>query len=139
METLNKEIRISILEDNIYYNKLLAEQLKQHIGELVKRKKVNVEIDCFSNYSDFLTNFKFETSIAFVDFFLDDNKTGLDVLRKIKSTCFNCKVIVLSDTKNIWDMYLCLLEGASGIIIKDNNAFSLCNYIVYEQIKQLRA
>lgn len=139
METLNKAVRISILEDNIYYNKLLTEQLKQHINDVAKRKKVKVDIDCFSNYSDFLSNFNSETSVAFVDYFLDDNKTGLDVLRKIKSTCFNCKVIVLSDTKNIWDMYMCLLEGASGIIIKDDNAFSLCNYIVDEQIKHKSA
>ncbi|MES2588884.1 MAG: response regulator [Bacteroidota bacterium] len=128
-------INIVILEDNEYYNKLLTKRINQKMNELSEDNLIPYFIKSYSNYSEFLSNFKTDTHVAFIDFFLDDEKTGLDVLYKIKKNCVNCKVIILSDHKNFDNLTLCLNKGASGIIFKDDRTNTLCDYILDEQVK----
>lgn len=131
-------LRIAVLEDNPYYQQILCQQIDSHARELARKKPFEFELDRFEKYEDFLTRFKRDTQIVFVDFNLDKPHTGLDVLRQIRKVCVNCKVIVISDSSNIWNMYLCLLEGATGIIVKDNMMPTLCAYVIDQHLKHAR-
>lgn len=138
MKTNSNKIQIVVLEDNIYYNRILTQTIENKLSKMVSSERnIEYQINSFLSYQDFLFNFQPETSIAFVDFYLENQKTGLDALRLIKKNCLNCKVVVLSDSKNFWNMYFCLTQGASGIIIKDDNMDSLCGYLIEEQIKKI--
>ena len=138
MEANSKKIQITVLEDNLYYNRMLTQTIENNLMKIIPpNSDIEYHIDSFLSYQDFLFNFQPETSIAFVDFYLENQKTGLDALRLIKKNCLNCKVVVLSDSKNFWNMYFCLTQGASGIIVKDDNMDSLCGYLIEEQIKKI--
>lgn len=134
----NSALRIAVLEDNPYFQQVLCHEIDNHVRELSHKKEFEFELDRFETYNDFLDNFKPDTQIVFVDYQLDKPHTGLEVIRQIRKICINCKVIVISDTSNIWNMYLCLVEGATGIIIRDNMMFALCTYVIDQHLKNIR-
>ncbi|MGV3632014.1 MAG: response regulator [Bacteroidota bacterium] len=133
----NQILRIVILEDNLFYNKLFSRKIEQLVEKHKVGKNITFVLDSFNNYSEFLNNFNKDTNIAFVDFNLDNNFSGIDVIKDIRNVSFDCTVIIISDAKNNYNLYHCLYEGASGIVLKNDTTFDLCSYLIEEQIKRL--
>jgi CheY-like chemotaxis protein len=124
MSAERKTIRIAVVEDNEYYNHLLTSGLKVHIASLPCADSVHFEINSYTSAHDALVNITKSTDIVFLDYYLGDMFTGLDILRKIKKANPQCKVVMLSQVKNLQTSLIPLLEGASDFVFKDHLAIS---------------
>jgi DNA-binding NtrC family response regulator len=124
MSAERKTIRIAVVEDNEYYNHLLTSGLKVHLASLPYASMIHFEINSYTNAHDALVNITKNTDIVFLDYYLGDMFTGLDILRKIKKVNPHCKVVMLSQVKNLQTSLIPLLEGASDFVFKDAMAIS---------------
>ncbi|MBC7695313.1 MAG: response regulator [Burkholderiales bacterium] len=134
MET-NNQFKIVVLEDNDFYNQLLTRQLENYTSEIAQDKGYSFDISSYTNATDFLKNFKPDTDIAFVDYYLGESKNGLEVLKIIKQKCPKCKVVVISRENNIKTSFETLNEGAYTFIYKDQGALIESCVLVEEVIK----
>lgn len=133
MKKLKKQFKIVVLEDNEFYNNLLTKQLKNYTEEMALDKDCSFEIESYTNANDCLRNFKSDTDIAIIDYYLGESKNGSDILKAIKEKCSTCKVIVISQFQNIKTYYQTLNEGAYHFIFKDRDALAK-SCIVIEDI-----
>ncbi len=136
MKKLKKQFKIIVLEDNEFYNTILTRQLKNYTNEMELGNNYSFDIESYTNASDCLRNLKPDTDIAIVDYYLGESKNALDILKAIKATCNNCKVIIISQFKNIKTYYQTLNEGAYHFIFKDRNALSKSCFAVEDIINQ---
>lgn len=136
MKKLKKQFKIIVLEDNEFYNTILTRQLKNYTSEMELDNNYSFDIESYTNANDCLRNLKPETDIAIVDYYLGESKNALDILKAIKATCSNCKVIIISQFKNIKTYYQTLNEGAYHFIFKDRNALSKSCFAVEDIINQ---
>lgn len=130
-----KNCRIVLVEDNPFEINLLEKNIKNYISENKLDEKLNFIVESYLTYGEFQKNINPDTSLVFSDYNLDRQKTAIDVLHQIKEKCRNCKVIILSNSQNEWKLFLSLLEGASGIIFKNEFEYNLCNHAISDQIK----
>lgn len=130
------EFKIVVLEDNDFYNNLLTRQLENYTWEITHDKGYVFDINSYTNATDCLKNLKPDTDIAFVDYYLGENKNALDVLKIIKQKSPKCKVVVISREKNMKTSYQTLNEGAYTFIYKDQGALIESCYLVDEIIKE---
>ncbi len=114
-------IRVMVLEDDQFFNRLITKKIETFVKEKLKDKKLQFDIKAYTNPIDFINNFKKDTHIVFIDYYLEADKNGIDVLKKIKSTSTVCKVIMISKSDNIKTSIISILEGASDFLIKDND------------------
>lgn len=104
-------LRIFVVEDNEWYNKLLVHNLS-----------LNPEfaIESFTNGRDCLENLHRAPDIVTLDYRLPD-MSGIDVLRKIKQENEAIQVILISEQKDIEVVVDLLKEGAYDYIVKSND------------------
>jgi len=117
-----EKFKIAILEDNLFYNKLLKKQLEDYFENLGVLTNCVFSIKAFTNTNDFVENFSENTDVALLDFYLQDGETALKVMEKIKYKSANCKVIIISGVKNIHTYYKTFWLGAVDFITKDRTA-----------------
>ncbi|MBA3681222.1 MAG: response regulator [Bacteroidetes bacterium] len=134
MKTPN-HFNVIVLEDSDFYNSILTRQLQTYTDSIAVDKHFSYDIQSYTNIKDCIRNLKPETDIAFLDYYLNDGN-ALDVMKKIKQKCENCKIIILSQIKNIKTSLQTLNEGASDFICKDRHALARCCYILEEIINQ---
>lgn len=130
-----RNIRIVIIEDNEFYNQLLTRQLKNYIEPIADDNRFYFEINSYTNPFDCLRNLKSDTDIAFIDYYLGDSVTGIDIMKTIKQKSPDCNVIILSRVKSTRTSLLSLLAGASEFIFKDMQALTRSCYIAEEIIQ----
>lgn len=136
MSRLNKQFKIVVLEDNEFYNTILTRHLKNYINEMDVDKDVTIDIESYTNANDCIRNLKSDTDIAIVDYYLGENKNALDILKTIKKKCDHCKVIIISQFKNLKTYYQTLNEGAYHFIFKDRNALSKSCFAVEDILNE---
>ncbi len=129
-----KIFKIIILEDSETYNDILTKQLEHFTAMLAMERNCRFEIQSYTSPNDFLRNLKNDTDIAFVDYYLGNGITGLEILKKIKEKCWDCKVIIISQARNIKTTVLSVTEGVADFIFKDNHALSKSCFILEEII-----
>lgn len=135
MKTQN-HFKIVVLEDSEFYNNILSKKLQNYIKPISIDKEYSFEIQSYTNLNDCLYNLTPDTDIAFVDFYLGDSKNALYVLRKIKQKCANCKVVVISQSKNSMTELQTINEGAIDFITKDNDALMRSCFIAEDIINE---
>ncbi|HXU27594.1 MAG TPA: response regulator [Bacteroidia bacterium] len=128
--------KIVILEDSEFYNNILSKKLENYIKPIAIDKKYSFDIQSYTNLNDCLYNLHSDTDIAFVDFYLGDSKNALYVLKKIKQKCLNCKVVIISQSKNSMTELQTISEGAVDFISKDNDALMRSCYIAEDIINE---
>ena len=136
MNNLKKQFKIVVVEDNEFYNNILTRQLKNFTEGLAIDRGLSFEIDSYTNAHDFLRNLKKETDIAILDYYLGDSLNGAEILKAIKKKCEHCKVVIISQLKNIKTYYQTLNEGAYHFIHKDRNALSNSCTVVEDIINE---
>ncbi len=124
-ETIQK-FKISILEDNMFYNRLLKKQLDDYFENLGVLTNCIFSIKSFTNTADFVKNFSAKTDVALLDFYLEEGETALKVMEDIKEKSPDCKVIIISGIKNIHSYYKTFWLGAVDFIAKDRTAPIRC-------------
>ena len=134
MKTPN-HFNVIVLEDSDFYNSILTRQLQTYTDSIAADKSFSYDIHSYTNTGDCIRNLKPETDIAFLDYYLNDGN-ALDVMKKIKQRCIDCKIIILSQIKTIRISVQTLNEGASDFISKDRYTLARCCYILEEIINQ---
>jgi len=99
-----KTIKIVIVEDDSYYNKVLTKYVTTICNPAVY-PSFDFEIKSFSNAHDCIGELEDDTTIMILDYYLvNDEETdvlnGADVLAEVNKHCANCKVIMVSSLKN---------------------------------------
>ncbi len=130
---LQKTFKIVVLEDNEFYNRLLTKQLQNYTDIIAAQKNYSFEVSSYLHAVDCLTNFKADTDVAFIDYYLGDI-TGLEIIKKIKEKCPDCKIIIISQVRNVKTTRATLAEGALEYIFKDRNALARSCFIVEDII-----
>jgi FixJ family two-component response regulator len=117
-----EKFKIAILEDNLFYNRLLKKQLEDYFENLGVINNTAFSVKSFTSTNDFVENLSPNTDVALLDFYLQDGETALKVMEKIRSKAENCKVIIISGVKNIHSYYKTFWLGAVDFISKDRTA-----------------
>jgi DNA-binding NtrC family response regulator len=128
--------KIVVLEDSEFYNNILSRKLDNYISSIASDKNYSFEIQSYTNSNDCLHNLNPDTDIAFVDYYLGDSKNALYILKKIKQKCHNCKVVVISQSKNEMTSLQTISEGAVDFISKDHDALARSCYIAEDIINE---
>jgi len=106
-----KPLKIFVVEDNEWYNKLLVYTLSLN---------PDYEVKSFFNARDFLNCVSESPDVVTLDYRLPD-LTGLDVLKRIKQENSDIQVILISEQEDT-DMVVTLLKlGAYDYITKSND------------------
>ena len=138
MLTKNQKVRIAIVEDNELYNHLLTTGLKNHLTSIPVNGILEVEICSYTNAKTALTEIDETFDIVFLDYYLGDSVTGLDILKKVKQLNPACKVIIVSQIKSSKTQEV-LNEGADDFIYKDPVAIRTSCYkaanIIYQKFQ----
>ncbi|HAX93582.1 MAG TPA: regulator [Bacteroidales bacterium] len=106
-----KPVRIFVVEDNEWYNKLLAYTLSLN---------PDYEVKSFLNARDFLANLGEAPDIVTLDYRLPD-LSGLEVLKRIRQENENIRVILISEQEDIEMVVTLLRMGAYDYITKSND------------------
>ena len=130
MGTKEKTIKIVVLDDSHFYNKLLTKQIENYTKNIEYDKEYKFTIESYVHSDDFLRNLKEDIDIAFVDYYLGEGVTGSDMIKQIKKQCKNCKVIIISKARNVKTTLDTVSEGAMAFIYKDKNALARACFFV---------
>lgn len=117
-----QKFKIAILEDNMFYNRLLKKQLDDYFENLGVLTNCVFSIKSYTNTNDFVNNLTEGTDVALLDFYLEDGETALKVMEKIKEKSPECKIIIISGIKNVHSYYKTFWLGAVDFITKDRTA-----------------
>jgi FixJ family two-component response regulator len=117
-----EKFKIAILEDNLFYNKLLKKQFEDYFENLGVLNNCVFSIKAYTSTNDFLENLSESTDVVLLDFYLQDGETALKVMEKIKQKAESCKVIIISGVKNVHTYYKTFWLGAVDFIAKDRTA-----------------
>lgn len=117
-----EKFKIVILEDNLFYNKLLKKQLDDYFENLGVLTNTVFSVKSFTNTKEFLDNISDKTDVALLDFYLEDGENALKVMEKIKAKSKNCKMIIISGIKNMDSYHKTSWMGAVDFIAKDRTA-----------------
>lgn len=130
------EFQVCVVDDDQYYNKLVSTIIEQKAAAYSQQVKVN----SYKNGYDCVQN-GMNPALVFLDFYLstenDITQTGLDVLKKLKKSKPNTKVVFMSQEHD-WENFKedLIAEGAMDFIKKDNNLSENINKILSQLIKR---
>jgi DNA-binding NtrC family response regulator len=134
MKSNNKTVKIVVIEDNEFFNQLLTTRLKNYIYPIADDQNFQLQVHSYTNPKDALLNMESDTDIVFLDYYLGDSVTGMEVMKKFQKGCESCSVVIVSQVKSLQTSLVTLLEGASEFILKDKNAITKSCYIAEEMI-----
>lgn len=107
----NKSLKIFVVEDNEWYNKLIVHNLSLN---------PDFEVISFLNGWDCINNLDQNPDIITLDFKLPDI-SGMEVLKRIKQHSYETQVILISEQDDIDVVVDLLKEGAYDYIVKSND------------------
>lgn len=95
-----REIKMAIVEDDLYFKKSLQRYVKT-ICEPYESRGFTFDISTFSSANEAIQELDDELDIMILDYHLpdmycDDDLSGEDVIKAVQDHCKNCKVILVS-------------------------------------------
>lgn len=127
MNTAQKEINISVLEDSNFYNSIITRQLEIFTSEIKNTKDYKFRIESFLYPEDFIRNLRNPLDIAVVDYYLGNGFTGSQIIKQIKDKKPDCHVIIISQHESLRTSIGPLILGACEFIHKDRNFLDKLN------------
>jgi DNA-binding NtrC family response regulator len=139
MKTGN-DFKIAVLDDNEFYNLVFTKRINSYTEMLSRayKNKCNFEIQSFTNSADCLRDISPETDVVFLDYFLDNKVKAPDLLSDIKKKCRDCKIVVMSNTRNIGNILRMFAEDEVEFVYKDEEDALLKSCMIVEDIVQAR-
>lgn len=135
-----KQFRVLVVEDSEFFNQFITNQLKWYLGEIAYQQGCNLEIDSFRSADECLHNLKQDTDLAFIDYYLEDGKTAMEVIEGLKEKNIDCKVIILSQKRTVKSALEAHSEFPVNFIYKDDNVLHKSCFISEELLNdKLRA
>lgn len=125
-----KEFRVTILDDNLFYGAFVAAQLRHFVAEIAIQLHLRTLVSSYTSPVDFLRNISANTDVVILDYFLDNDHNGITVMQEVFERCEDCKVIIISQQTTISTSLLTILQGAHCFIPKDKNALvNICHAV----------
>ncbi len=121
-----KQIKIGIVEDDIYYNKLLTKYVRT-ICSSSFYPSVEFDISSFTTAEDCFEEMDNGMDILILDYFLqnnesDDNLNGADLFYAFKHHYPHCKVIMISAMKDVGIATELIKDGLYAYVDKNLNS-----------------
>ncbi len=105
---------IFIVEDDILYLNLITKELE---------KMGYSNVRAFTKGSDAIQNLDFKPDVALLDYFLESDFTGLDILKKLKKRFPETQAIFLTASDDVNIAVDTMRNGAYDYIVKGDTAF----------------
>ncbi len=136
-KTDQKCIKIVVMEDNEVYNALLTQKLKLYTKSLFPDMRCGFEITSYISLASCMKNLKEDADIIFLDYFLLKNVTALDVLYKIKTKCKNCKIFIISRTRDAAIVGKAFEQGIDDFIFKGKYGLAHSCYLIKKIVSKM--
>ncbi|MFN3916616.1 MAG: response regulator [Flavobacteriales bacterium] len=134
MKTQQKKFKIAILEDSDFYNRLITKQIENFVKRLELDKNIEIKVKSYVKPEQFLWEINDDIDIAFLDYYLGNGFTASYVMRKLRQYCRNCRVVIISQARNMYTVTKSKAEGASAFIHKDKNLLARTCFIIEDEI-----
>ncbi len=134
-----KQIKIAILEDSEYFNELMKKRILNY-SEMLSydlHKEYKIKINAYLSAQDCLHKIDPETDLVFADFFLEDKITAWDLLKAIQEKCHKCKIVIMSQNKNIGHLLNLVDDQKITFIYKDDDAYIKGYRVVFDIASKL--
>lgn len=125
-----KLVKIVVMEDNEMYNALLTKKLEVYTKSLSWDKDYSFDISSYVSLEDCMRNLQEDVDIIFLDYFLMKNVTALDILGRIKQKCKNCKIFIISRTRDSAIINKAFEEGVDDFIFKGKYGLAHSCYLI---------
>ena len=116
------KFRIVVLEDNPFYNQIFSTRLKLFLDTILPNKRTEIFVESYLKPGECIANIKADTDLVFLDYYLSESITALDVIRQIKWRCPDSRIMILSQYYSLNNSLATILEGATGFIQKGLSA-----------------
>lgn len=97
IDELPRILRVGILDDNAFFNRIVTGRLEAYAKFLSKLHKVEIVLHSFTSARQFLEEIRNDYDLVFVDYVLGDNTNGFRVARSLKGYCEKCRIVVFSE------------------------------------------
>jgi DNA-binding NtrC family response regulator len=117
------QFRVSILEDNVFYNTLLRSHIRNYFDAFPLLYDCQFSVTAFTSAHDFISNLGEHTDVVLMDFYLDNGSNALSVLKRIKEkTLGKCKIVIISGCAEVAEYFKSAFIELSDFIVKDLQA-----------------
>lgn len=121
-KTYRPKFNITILDDDILYNKLIKNQIKDYFEDYGIINNCSFNVAAFDNQKELLGHVNNRTDVVILDYYLQNGSNAIEVMNKVKKLNKKCKFVIISGDRNIDTYYRTFWNGASGFIQKDKFA-----------------
>jgi DNA-binding NtrC family response regulator len=128
MTSQNKALKIFIVEDNPFYSALLSQHLE----------KYTTNISAFEHSSGCVNRLTETPDVIFLDFYLEEELNGLDILKKIKNLNPKIPVVIVTGQESIAATLDTMKHGAFDYVKKDNASWEKLDRVIWK-LMQLKA
>lgn len=121
MTTAVRKTHVFIVEDDTYYNEVLA----AHTRQILEKAGIEPEITQLYSKEECMARLSDRPDLILLDFYLDVNNditsTGFDVLQKIKTNYPDIRVVIISQ-QHEWERFKeeFVNSGAEDFLKKDD-------------------
>lgn len=137
-----KLIKIVIVEDDKYYNKLLTKYVETLCNEKVY-PQFKFEIKTFLTAHDCIEQLEDDLDIMLLDYYLindeeDEVLNGADVLKEVHTYSPDCKVIVISELKEAHEVVQLMKSGIYEYVDKNVNSRDRVGAVLQKAISEVQ-
>ncbi|MBD3637537.1 MAG: response regulator [Crocinitomicaceae bacterium] len=133
-----KLISIAIIDDNQFYVDFVKKWLTRRLGSSIFQSDCTVRINAIHDPATLKLD-KEKYDIAFLDYYLDDNCTAIDLIPEFKKYQPDCEVYVTSQQYTDLTAYHTIDKGATGFLFKGDKDLLFKTCALIEQKIQLSA
>ncbi len=130
IEIKTRQIKIVVLEDNSFYNKLIKAQIEKCFAKHNTNSDIEFKLNVYQHVEDLYLNLHHAYDIAFIDYFLGSGITGNVVIPPLKQHNSACKVALMSLHEQSVNRLTENKNKAEAFIAKDGKSLQrICDFI----------
>ncbi|HVD96841.1 MAG TPA: response regulator [Cytophagaceae bacterium] len=122
------------MEDNEMYNSLLTKKIELYTKSLSVDSEYTFEIFSYTSLAECMKNLGEDIDIIFLDYYLVRNVTALDILSRIKEKCKDCKVFIISRSRDTEIIHKAFEHGVDDFIFKGKYGLAHSCYLIKRAI-----
>lgn len=138
MSKKDRKMKIAIVDDSNFYNKLLTRQLEMYAETLTLEsdKSCDFEIRSYVHPDDFLRNLREDLDAVIIDYYLGGGVRGIDLIEAVTKKAKDCKILVISQARNIFTSSQTIHKGATEFVHKrDKHALPKACFFVEDMFQ----
>lgn len=120
-----ENLKIFVVEDNDFFGSMLIQEITNYSNDITR----------FIDGADCLLHLQHNPDIIFVDYHLESDMNGFQVLQQIKAVNPDIHVVLLTGQDDINIAVDCMKFGAFDYIVKNEYAFDKIQLVINKIIK----